>query len=210
MRIRDLYRLEGKPIVTMSLAIISFVMSCVVCYVIPERFNVFCLQTRPEYMWQYVSGVFIHNIEPSPVMWIHIIMNFMGLIPLGIIVEKVIGSKSTLLLTLVETGVTAICFQIITWNNPGQACGISTICYVFATVGFYCIFLVIRRREAVLHKQILFYYFFYEFVGMLSMLVNPMLSMNSLILHASGVVIGMIWIVAMKKRIDDKILGIEI
>ncbi len=156
MEIRDLYGLKGKAIVTITLAMISFIMSCLVCYVISDSFEDICLQTRPEHVWQYFSGILIHNIEPKLAMWIHMIMNFMGLIPLGIIVEKVIGSKNTLLLVFVEIIVTAICFQVITWNNPGQACGISTICYAFATVGFYCIFLIIRKRETALHKQFLF------------------------------------------------------
>lgn len=210
MRIRDLYRLEGKAVVTIILAMFSFIMSFTVCYVIPESFEDICLKTRPEYGWQYFSGILIHNIEPKLAMWIHMIMNFMGLIPLGIIVEKVIGSRNTLLLILVEILVTAICFQVITWNNPGQACGISTLCYAFATVGFYCIFLVLRKREVAWHKQVLFYYFLYEFIGMLSMLVNPMLNMKSLILHLSGIVIGVIWILIMKEKIQEKILDKEI
>ena len=209
MRIRCLYELKGKAVVTITLTIISFIMSFTVCYMIPESFEKICLKTRPEYVWQYFSGILIHNIEPKFAMWIHMIMNFMGLIPLGIIVEKVIGSRNTLLLALVEAFVTAICFQVITWNNPGKACGISTICYAFATVGFYCIFLVLRKREVAWHKQVLFYYFLYEFIGMLSMLVNPMLSMNSLVLHLSGIVIGVIWILIMKKKIQEKISGKE-
>lgn len=50
----------------------------------------------------------------------------------------------------------------------------------------------------------------YELKGMLSMLVNPMLSMNSLVLHLSGIVIGVIWILIMKKKIQEKISGKEI
>ncbi len=201
MKIRDLYKIKGFPYVTTVLAVISFILSCIVCYLIPEQFGSLCLQTRPEYMWQYFSGIFIHNIEPQWVMWVHMIMNFMGLIPLGIIVEKVIGSRSILWLFLVEVLVTAICFQVVTWSHPGQASGISSVGYAFATVGFYCIFRVLGKKETVFYKQPLFYYFLFEFLGMLSML-NPMSSMTSFVLHISGVAVGVIWIIIMKKEFE--------
>ncbi len=200
MKISDLYRIKGFPIITVSLAIISFIMSCIVCYLIPNQFDMFCLSTRPAYVWQYFSGILIHNIEPSWVMWVHMIMNFMGLIPLGIILEKVIGSRSTFALFLTEAVVTAVSFQVVTWNQPGQAVGISSVGYAFATVGFYCIFLVLKKRKKTCYKQQLFYYFLFEFFGMLSML-NPMNSMVSFVLHISGVVVGGIWIFIFRKKI---------
>ncbi len=193
MKISDLYRIKGFPWITVVLAVISFILSGIVCYLIPERFGMFCLTTRPHYIWQHMTGILIHNIEPRWVMWVHMIMNFMGLIPLGIIVEKVIGSKCTFALFMIEAVVTAVSFQVVTWNQPGQAAGISSVGYAFATVGFYCIFLVLKKRETPCYKQPLFYYFLFEFFGMLSML-NPMNSMVSFVLHISGVIVGGIWI----------------
>lgn len=208
MKISDLYKIKGVPVITALLTAISFIMSCIVCYFMPEQFDNICLSTRPAYVWQYVSGIFIHNIEPQWVMWVHMIMNFMGLIPLGIIVEKIIGSKTTFGLVVVEASVTAICFQVVTWNQPGQACGISSVGYAFATVGFYCTFLVLRRRGVPCYKQPLFYYFLFEFLGMLGML-NPLNSMVSFVLHFSGVIVGCVWIFMNREKIDIAITNKE-
>ncbi len=206
MKIRDLYRIKGFPIVTAVLVIISFVMSCVV-WMIPELYEYLCIETRPKYIWQYISGCFIHNIEPRWVIWIHMGMNFMGLIPLGIITEKVIGSKKTFFLFLGELMATAVCLQIVSWNRPGQASGISTITYAFATVAFYCVYVVIKRKEVSCFKQPLFYYCLFELVGMLQMLfmMNPLNAIMSFAGHVSGIVVGGITIVLLSKTITQKI-----
>lgn len=208
MRMMNLYRIKGVPLVTIVLTLVSFVMSCAV-WLVPEWFDYLCIETRPQYVWQYFSGCFIHNIEPRWVMWVHMMMNFMGLVPLGTITEKVLGSKKIFILFVVELIVTAICLQVVTWNHPTQASGISTITYAFATVAFYCIYLVIKRKEVSCFKQPIFYYFLFEFVGMLQMLVmlNPVNAIASFAGHMSGIMTGIIAAVINAKSIKSKIDG---
>jgi len=206
MRIRDLYRIEGFPVVTLVLALISFSMSCLV-WMVPELYDVLCIETRPQNIWQYFSGCFIHNVEPKWVMWVHMGMNFMGLIPLGIITEKVIGTKHTFFLFFGELGVTAVILQVVSLNKPGQASGISTITYAFATVAFYCVFKVIKRKEVSCFKQPLFYYCMFELIGMLQMLLmlNPMNAIMSFAGHVSGIIVGVIAIALTSEKINRRI-----
>lgn len=206
MRIRDLYRIKGFPYITVILAIFSFVASCVV-WLKPELFDFLCIETRPKYFWQYFSGCFIHSVEPRWSMWIHMGMNFMGLIPLGIITEKVIGTRNILLLFLGELVATAVLLQIVSLSNPGQASGISPICYAFATVAFYCVYKVIKKKEVPCMKQLLFYYCIFEFWGMLQMLIlqNPVNAPMSFAGHISGIVVGIIAIMLTSKTIHCKI-----
>lgn len=206
MKIRDLYRIKCFPIVTMVLVVISFIMSCIV-WMMPKLYGYLCIETRPQYIWQYFSGCFIHNIEPRWVMWVHMGMNFMGLIPLGIITEKVIGTKNTFFLFLGELGVMAVCLQVVSLNKPGQVSGISTITYAFATVAFYCVYKVIKRKEVSCLKQPLFYYCVFEFVGMLQMLLmmNPVNAIMSFAGHVSGIIVGAIAIVLTSEEINGKI-----
>lgn len=206
MKIIDLYKIKGFPIVTVVLAIISFVLSCVV-WMIPELYNYLCIETNPQYVWQYFSGCFIHNIEPKWVMWVHMGMNFMGLLPLGIITEKLIGSKNTFFLFMGELIITAVCLQVVSQNKPGQASGISTITYAFATVAFYCVYIVIKRKDCSYFKQTFFYYCAFELVGMLQMLLmmNPMNAIMSFTGHVSGIIVGIIAIIVLSKTITQKI-----
>lgn len=208
MRIRDLYRIKGFPFVTVILAIFSFVVSCVV-WLKPELFDFLCIETRPKYFWQYFSGCFIHSVNPRWSMWIHMGMNFMGLIPLGIITEKVIGTKNMFGLFLGELAATAVTLQAVSLSNPGQASGISTISYAFATVAFYCIYKVIKKKEVPCVKQALFYYCMFECWGMLQMLLmqNPINAPMSFAGHISGIVVGIIAIILTSKTIQCKIDG---
>ncbi len=208
MRIRDLYRIKGFPVVTVVLAVISFVLSFVV-WLMPELYDYLCIETRPQYFWQYFSGCFIHSVEPRWSMWIHLGMNFMGLIPLGIITEKVIGTKNIFLLFLGELAATAVILQAVSLSNPGQASGISTISYAFATVAFYCIYKVIKKKEVPCVKQALFYYCVFECWGMLQMFImmNPINAPMSFAGHISGIVVGIIAIILTSKTIQCKIDG---
>lgn len=136
-------------------------------------------------------------------------MNFMGLIPLGIITEKVIGTKNMFWLFLGELAVTAVVLQIVTLSNPGQASGISSICYAFATVAFYCVYKVIKKKEVPCVKQAVFYYCVFECWGMLQMLImmNPINAPMSFAGHISGIVVGIIAIILTAKTIHGKING---
>lgn len=206
MKIRDLYRIKKFPVVTLVLVMISFIMSCMV-WTMPELYDYLCIETRPQYIWQYFSGCFIHNIEPRWVMWVHMGMNFIGLVPLGIITEKMIGTKNTFFLFLGELGVMAACLQMVSWNQPGKASGISCIVYAFATVAFYCVYKVIKRRELSCFRQPLFYYCVFELFGMLQMLLmmNPMNAIMSFTGHVSGIIVGVIATALMSKEINRKI-----
>lgn len=207
MKIRDLYRIKGVPLVTIILAVVSFVLSCVV-WLRPEWYDYLCIETRPQHIWQYFSGCFIHNVEPRWGMWVHMGMNFMGLLPLGIITEKVIGSRRTFILFLTELVATAVCLQVVTWNAPAKASGISTITYAFATVGFYCSYVVLRRGKVSCWRQPLFYYCLFEGIGMIQMLImmNPINAITSFTGHVSGIVVGVVGIMLTKKDIERKII----
>lgn len=208
MRIRDLYKIEGFPFVTVILSVITFVMSCVV-WLEPELYDYLCIETRPQYFWQYFSGCFIHSVEPRWSMWIHMGMNFMGFIPLGIITEKVIGKRNAFRLFLGELTATSVILQIVSLSNPGQASGISTINYAFATVAFYCVYKVIKKKEVPYVKQALFYYCVFEFWGMLQMLIlqNPVNATMSFAGHVSGIAVGVIAIMLTTRTIHSKIDG---
>lgn len=206
MRLSGLYKIKGFPVVITTLTVVSFVMSCSV-YLAPELFNYLCIETRPQYVWQYFSGFFIHNIEPKWVMWVHMGMNFMGLVPLGIIVEKVLGSKKAFSLFAAELLVSAVSLQLASLQNPTRISGISTITYAFATVAFYCVYLVLKRKDYPCYKQPLFYYFIFQFWGMLQMLImqNPINALPSFVGHVSGIVVGVVIILLTSREIKEKI-----
>lgn len=179
---------KSFPIVTIVVSGVSIFCSLIV-FLNPELFSTLCFRTRPEHVWQYVSGSFIHVIEPRFAFWIQLIMNCMGLIPMGILVEKEYGSLRIGILMLSEMIVSAIVFQLVTWNYSGEAAGISAIMYAVGTVGFYVLFKRLKSERKAFWKK--FSSFYFTFIG-LGMVTNiaPMMSIVSLVMHLSGILVG--------------------
>lgn len=182
-----------KPIVTMLIVIICTVLSVIV-YCNPELFGQMCLATKPVNIWQYFSGCFIHVVEPRVAFWIQLIMNFMGLIPMGCMIEKRYGSKKVFILFVAEIIVTALLFQLVTWSKPSEAAGISSVMYAFGTVGFYCLYKEMREKKKEFWKKPVSYYFVFIGLGMLTN-IAPMGSVVSMVLHSSGIVLGGIFVI---------------
>ena len=100
-------------------------------------------------------------------------------------------------LAALEIAVTAVLFQLITRGNPGEAAGISSEMYAFATVGFACL-IGDMRKEKGFRKKPSSYYFALIGLGMLTN-IAPMGSMVSLVLHGSGIVLGLVFVLLNRK-----------
>jgi membrane associated rhomboid family serine protease len=198
-----LYAIKRIPYVILTITAICVVASIAV-FIVPAWFDILCIKTSPEHIWQYASGIFIHGVNPRWFMWMHLGMNLLALLPFGILVEKMIGSKRTLFLFFAEWIVSVVLFQILTAANPHTTVGISTVAYAFATVALYYAYLVRKRNRKAFFKQPLSIFYLVEGLGMLSLL-NPMAGMASLLMHFSGVIIGIIYIIIDKRFIHSKL-----
>jgi len=156
---------------------------------IPGLFENLCYKTRPEHFWQVFSGAFVHNIDPTTIFFVHLGMNLIGLVPFGILLEKRMGRKMLDIFTLIVWLATSLLFQLITWNNPSTAAGISAIGYAYAGAGFTFVFPLLKGHWKEAAKQPLFWFFAFEAFGLLSQL-NPLLGMTSLLLHSFGLLLG--------------------
>lgn len=159
------------------------------------------MKTNPDHIWQYASGIFVHGIEPRWFMWIHLIMNLCALIPFGILVENTVGSRKTFVVFMIEWLVTIILFQILFLNKIQRSAGISSIAYTFATIAFYYAYRVWKSDKKGFWKQWLAYYYVFEFFGMISLL-NPLAGIEALLLHLSGVVVGVLFVYANRKGME--------
>lgn len=199
MKLTSLFKRKNTPWVVYIVCFISIVLSVLV-FIKPELFDTLAMWTKPEHFWQYISGIFVHGAKPRWFLWVHLGMNMLGLIPFGIIVEKALGSKKSLYLFAAEWAVTAVLFQIIHYGSHSSAAGISSIEYAYATAAIPFVWHVFRVEGKRIFKQPLTYYFIFEYFGMLSLL-NPMMGMASLLLHTSGIVVGIMFLLFNKKSI---------
>ena len=57
-------------------------------------YDLFAFHSKPIYIWQYISGTFMHGSKGAPLwfLWVHLFMNYLMIIPFGCILEAKAGS----------------------------------------------------------------------------------------------------------------------
>ena len=102
-------------------------------------YDLFTFHSKPIYIWQYISGTFMHGSKEAPIwfLWVHLILNCLMRIPFGSILENKLGSKNTFIAFIVAMIISSLLFQVITlpYSEDIVASGISAIGYAFVTGG---------------------------------------------------------------------------
>ena len=102
-------------------------------------YDLFAFHSKPIYIWQYISGTFMHGSKEAPIwfLWVHLILNCLMIIPFGSILENKLGSKNTFIAFIVAMIISSLLFQVITlpYSEDIVASGISAIGYAFVTGG---------------------------------------------------------------------------
>lgn len=198
MKLKALFDGKNKPVFLWTLLSVTVFVSFL-GLLLPPVFEHLCFVTRPDHIWQVFTGIFVHIINPVGIFFVHLGMNLIGLIPFGILLEKRIGTKTLALFTLGVWLLTSLLFQLITWNNPSSAAGISAIGYAYAGAGFPYAFSLLKGHWKEAAKQPLFWYFAFEAVGLLSQL-NPLLGTTSLLLHTAGLLSGILFSLLYRRK----------
>ena len=125
------------PVVT-TLILICLVFAIVSSFY-GKMYDLFAFHSKPIYIWQYISGTFMHGSKEAPIwfLWVHLILNFLMIIPFGSILENKLGSKNTFIAFIVAMIISSLLFQVITlpYSEDIVASGISAIGYAFVTGG---------------------------------------------------------------------------
>lgn len=190
MKFCDFYRKNKKfPIVICAMTVLCLFIS-IPTYFYPELYSIFALWTQPKHLWQYITFIFEHGVEPRWFLWLHLGMNLMGLLPFGILVEKMFGSKKTIAVFGVEWIVTIALFQILRNGQYTSMAGISSIGYAYATIAFAYFIKIWRIERKKMWFQPLTYFYIFEIFGMITMLNPLMTGWVSLWIHLSGICVG--------------------
>lgn len=184
-----MFSVKKNPLITVISAI------CIVLAILTtfdySVYNYLQYCTKPKYIWQYLSGAFMHGNSEAPVwfLWVHLGMNLLMIIPLGGLVERKAGIRKTIVLFLVSWFVSSFIFKLLFWNTSETATGISMIGYAFAPSAFYFIF---KDKDNIGKKRMAGYIVL--LLAMIMMLCPLITGWVSFCLHMSGVVIGSVFI----------------
>lgn len=205
MLLSDFYKKKKFTVVTWILVILCLLVSCVT-FAIPLIFYRVALWSTDLEPWQYITFIFASDMAPREAMPFHLLMNLFGLIPFGILVEKLFGSVKTFLLFLVEWLITLGAFLLLPTGEYTYIVGISSVVYVFATISFACFLSVAKVAKKDVWKQPLVIFFLAVFLCMIMTLLPVMNGWISTAVNMSGIVVGGIAAWFGRNRIHKRIL----
>ena len=205
MGLRTLYQKKKVPFVTIVFTLLC-IAACTATYIKPYLYNYLALFEHENWKNQYITFLFVHGNEPHGIQWVHLGMNLLGLLPFGILAEKLLGHIRVILLFLVEWGVTLGLFLLLPKDAGANIAGISTVVYALAVLAAVCLIKTAKRDGRKIFKQPLTIYFLVELLGMLSLLNPIAMSGLALALHASGVAVGALAAVIWNKKLNQSIM----
>lgn len=100
-------------------------------------YDLFAFHSKPIYIWQYISGTFMHGSKGAPLwfLWVHLFMNYLMIIPFGCVLENKAGSRNTFIVLIAAVLLSSITFQVLLYGQDELACGVSAVGYAFVTGG---------------------------------------------------------------------------
>ena len=212
MKIKDLLKkIKGNNLITIILSLCCIIMM-IITINDTEKYNMFSFSYPVEFVWQYFTGIFVHGIPnmSSAFSIGHLCYNLVMLIFWGLLVEKIVGEKHFSILVIITWIINSLLIQIygrlfVPIGETIRGAGISCICFMLGTIGTYIIFKLYKNNKKELFKQVLGIIYLNLIIALIVMF-NPFVAgIASFIIHAVGVLVGIIYILINKKIIDMKI-----
>ena len=227
MKIRNIYLGKGIPFFSMTAALLCIIVT-LISQLIPSTFMALRLMYPIEYPWQLVTYIFLQGIPkelippdfPYSAMDMtlgHLGYNLLLILPFGILVEKVTGTKKTLILFAASWVADVIASLIMgavytsKYLKDGEQFGVhgaSGLAFCFMPVVLYILFVLGKRYGfGKLFTQISFYFLMGMSIPTLIIALSPnvkgVTGIPSMIIHLLGIIIGVIFAVVFRKTINE-------
>lgn len=214
MRLMNLYKNKkyGVPIVSIVFLITCLIVS-ISTYFDNNLIYLFATYSKPSYFWQYFSGIFEHTIfnictgEYAPwFIFVHLGINIAILMLFGLIIEKNLGSRRMLIITLVASITNVVAFMFI--NNVilkaefALSVGASGVVYSYAPIAIYYILKNLKKDKN--YNQVLLYIYIIVLLCMYVIITCLSSFIGSNIWHLIGTIVGAIFLFIYKKNIDEQ------
>lgn len=206
MRITDLYKKNREvPWITLGVVFICLAVTFI-AIIRPDMYEGLAWSNTPEYIWQYVSGVFLHGTGDSVSMAIaHLLANLCMFLPYAIMIEKLVGHKKFAIIFLCSWIGVSVTFQIIariiSKGKPAYGAGLSGSAYTMIAIGAFVLFKVFLLDKKKFFRQFLSYFFIFGLIGEILMLRPDIAGGASMAIHITGVIIGMIMVIIFNKTL---------
>lgn len=208
MKIKEIYSSKEKSIVSIVMAVLCVCVTAI-SFIIPSTYTALAYAYPLKYPWQIFTGLFLHGSpELSTVGCIgHLLFNLLLVLPFGIMIEKILGSKRFLIGTLGMWCVNVVTFFVLAIiktpeGETAYGAGISGVAFSYGVIGLYVLIRLFVNSKKKLFKQVSFYLLMNIILIMLVM-INPIVAgVSSMIIHMVAVVAGVIFTLVYKKDIN--------
>ena len=224
MKIRNIYLGKGIPFFCIAVTLLCIIVTLIPQF-IPSTY--FALTFFPlKYPWQIITFIFLQGAPqellppdyPYSAMQLtigHLGYNLLLILPFGILIEKILGTKKMLVLFAVSwvTDVIAMLImgvvytKILNESEMAGGAGASGLAFCLMPIGVYVLFVLGRKYGfGKLFKQVSFYFLMSIAVPTLIIALSPSVGgvagIPSMIMHLMAVVIGVIFAIVFRKSIN--------
>ncbi len=222
MKIKNIYLGKGVPLFCITIMLLCIIVT-VITQINPSAYSIFQFNYPIEYPWQIITYIFLHGIPqdliPSDAAYTsfeltvgHLGFNMLLLLPFGIMVEKVIGTKKIIII-FVASWLTDLIANLIMgavlYSSSGEkygSAGASGLVFCFMPLGIYILYVLGKKYGfGKLFKQVLFYLLMPIAVMTLFFAFSPnaggVTGIPSMIIHLLAIAIGVLFSYVFRKTI---------
>lgn len=204
MKIASLYKKNrGVPWISLSITLYCFAITGI-AIIRPEMYESLAWSKYPKYIWQYCSGAFLHGTGESVSMAVmHLLANVLMFVPYAIMIEKMLGHKKFGVVFLCSWLGVSAAFQVYVWmfvpnGEPAYGAGLSGISYAMIAIGVFILFRLFLQDKRGFFRQPLAYLFVGGLLGELLMLMPNVAGVALMIIHITGIIIGLIMVIVFR------------
>ena len=222
MKIKNIYLNKKTPVISIAIALLCVIIT-LISQLVPSTYMAFTFSYPVKYPWQLLTYIFLQGIPvellppdfPYSAMDLtigHLAYNLMLIIPFGILVEKVIGSKRLLALFasswIVDVILNFIMGAIYTKEGDTfSVSGASGLAFSFMPVGVYILFVMGKKFGfGKLFRQVSFYLLMGIAIPTMVIALMPNIAgvagIPSMIIHLIAIVIGIVFAVIFRRKIE--------
>lgn len=223
MKIRDIYLRKPFPAVSVIIAMLCIGIT-LISILIPSMLRSFAFVYPLKNPWSLITYMFEHytpqemipaelGLNSMRLSIGHLGFNLLLVIPFGIMVEKVLGAKRFLILSIAAwladiTTIYIVCSALIPEGEECVVKGASGLAFAFVPAGLY-IFFVLGKRFGFgrLFKQVSFYLLMPIAITTLVFACSPSIAGTtdvwSMLLHLIGITCGVAFAVIFRKTIKS-------
>jgi membrane associated rhomboid family serine protease len=220
MKIRNIYLNKKVPVISIAIALLCIVIT-LISQLVSSTYMAFTFSYPVRYPWQLITYIFLQGIPgellPPDFAYSameltigHLGYNLMLILPFGILVEKVIGSKRFLALFtatwIADVIVNFIMGMIFTKDGDSFAVsGASGLAFSFMPVGISILFVMGKKYGfGKLFRQVLFYLLMGIAIPTMVIALMPDIAgvagIPSMIIHLIAIVMGIVFAVIFKGK----------